>query len=115
MRALEAEARRYHMVVTSIPKEVDWTLDPLVNGNSGGKQFGLRVQWKKEGAKDDSPLMLIITLLSFINQIYRNPIMHPEMTLNLTKAKLVFDSAALAISAMVEDREHRQKATMTTK
>jgi hypothetical protein len=69
----DLESRADSMVVTSIPKEVDWTLDPLVNGNSGGKQFGLRDQWKKEGAKDDSPLMLIITLLSSINQIYRNP------------------------------------------
>jgi len=109
MRSLEAEARRYHMVVTGISKEVDWTLDPLINGNSGRSQVGLRDQWKKEGARDDSQLLLIMTLLSSINQIYRNPIMHPEMTLNLTQAKLVFDTAALVISAMVEDRKKREE------
>jgi hypothetical protein len=109
MRALEAEARRYHMAVTGLTKEVDWTLNPLINGNSGKKQIGLRDQWKKEGARDDSPLMLIISLLTSITQIYRNPIMHPEMTLNPEQAKLVFDTAALVISAMVEDRINRQK------
>jgi hypothetical protein len=109
MRALEAEARRYHMAVTGLSREVDWTLSPLVNGNSGKGQFGLRDQWKKEGARDDAPLLLIITLLSSITQIYRNPIMHPEMTLTLTQAKQVFDTAALVISAMVEDRKKREE------
>lgn len=108
IRAVEAEARRYHMVVTGAPREVDWTLDPLINGNSGRNQFGLRDQWKKEGTRFDSPLSLIISLLSSIAQIYRNPIMHPEMVLDLEQAKLVFDTAALAISTMVEDRVKRQ-------
>ena len=103
MRALESEARRYHMVVTGRTGEVDWTLNTVINGNSGKGQVGLRDQWKKEGAKDDSPLLLIIALLTSINQIYRNPIMHPEMVLNLDTAKQVFDTAALAISAMVAD------------
>lgn len=107
MRALEAEARRYHMVVTGLDKEVDWTLDPLINGNSGKGQVGLRDQWKSEGAKDDSQLLLIITLLKSVAQIYRNPIMHPEMVLNEDTAKQIFDTAALAISAMVRDRAIR--------
>ena len=108
MRALEAEARRYHMAVIGGHKEVDWTLDPLINGNSGRSQVGLRDQWKKENAKPDSPLALIISLLSSINQIYRNPIMHPEMTLDKATAKEVFDTAALTISRMVHDRLERK-------
>jgi hypothetical protein len=112
MRAIEAEARRYHMLVTGRPDQVDWTLDPLINGNSGRSQFGLRDQWKKEGTRDDSPLLMIITLLKSITQIYRNPIMHPEMTLGIDQAKQVFDTAALLISAMVEDRVNRQKAAL---
>jgi hypothetical protein len=111
MRALEAEARRYHKAVTGATEEVEWTLDSLVNGNSGRKQFGLRDQWKKEGARDDSPLLLIIGLLSSINQIYRNPIMHPEMTLTPPQAKKVFDTAALVISSMVEERTKRETAS----
>jgi hypothetical protein len=110
MRALEAEARRYHKIVTNATQEVDWTLHPLVNGNSGRNQFGLRDQWEKEGAKNDSPLLLIITLLTSLSHVYRNPIMHPEMTLDVEKAKQVFDTAGLAISSMVEDRVSRQNA-----
>jgi hypothetical protein len=110
MRSLEAEARRYHKTVTSATQEVDWTLDPLINGNSGRSQFGLRDQWKKEGASNSSPLLLIITLLTSLSHIYRNPIMHPEMTLDMEKAKQVFDTAALAISSMVEDRVNRRNA-----
>jgi hypothetical protein len=110
MRALEAEARRYHRMVTSAAQEVDWTLDALINGNSGRNQFGLRDQWKKEGASNDNPLLLIITLLTSLNHIYRNPIMHPEMTLDSEKAKQVFDTAALAISTMVENSVTRQNA-----
>ena len=111
MRALEAEARRFHKAVTGVSEEVEWTLDSLVNGNSGRKQFGLRDQWKKEGARDDSPLLLIISLLSSINQIYRNPIMHPEMLLNTPQAKKVFDTGALVISSMVEERTKRETAS----
>jgi hypothetical protein len=112
MRSLEAEARRYHKVVTGMPAEVDWTLEPLINGNSGRQQFGLRDQWKKEGQRDDSPLLLIITLLKSIAQIYRNPIMHPEMVLTQHEAKHVFDTAGLVISAMVEDRTKREQQSV---
>jgi hypothetical protein len=107
MRAVEAEARRYHKEVTGCVSIVDWTLDRLINGNSGQKQVGLRDQWKTEGARDDSSLHLIMALLISINQIYRNPIMHPEMILDDPKAKKVFDTAALVVSIMVEDRVQR--------
>ena len=103
MRALEAEARRFHMIATGSSTQVDWTLDPIINGNSGRKQFGLRDQWKKEGARDDSPLVLIMTLLSTITHIYRNPIMHPEMTLDPEQAKQVFNVSSIAINAMVSE------------
>jgi hypothetical protein len=107
MRSLEAEARRYHMIVTGSPTEVDWTLDPLINGNSGRGQFGLRDQWKKEGARDDSPLVLVMSLLTTITHIYRNPIMHPEMTLDPEQAKQIFNISSIAINAMVSDRVER--------
>jgi len=60
-------------------------------------------QHAKEGNSHDDPLGLIISLLSQINAIYRRPIMHPEMSLTPAKAKFVFDTAAIAISAMVEN------------
>ena len=104
MRALEAEARRYHMSITGAATAVDWTLGPLINGNSGKNQFGMRDQWNKEGSRTDSSLVLIMSLLTTISQIYRNPIMHPEMTLNFESAKQVFNISSIAINAMVEDR-----------
>jgi hypothetical protein len=107
MRALEDEARRYHKIVTGAPVEVDWTLDTLVNGNSGRGQFGLRDQWKKEGARDDSPLVLVMSLLSTLTHIYRNPIMHPEMVLDPEQAKQVFNVSSVTINAMVADRIKR--------
>jgi hypothetical protein len=36
--------------------------------------------------------------------------MHPDMTLTMPQAKQVFDTAALVISAMVEDELKRQAA-----
>lgn len=114
MRALEAEARRYHKEVTQQSVEVDWTLNPLINGNCGRGQVGLRDAWKSEGAREDSPLLLIITLLTSISQIYRNPIMHPEMVLDESSSKQVFDTTALAISAMVADRLKREKTRAQT-
>jgi len=38
-----------------------------------------------------------------MNAIYRRPIMHPNMSLGATTAKFVFDTSAIAISAMVTD------------
>lgn len=110
MRATEAVARHYHKIVTNGKTEVDWTLNPLINGNSGKSQVGLRDQWVAEGKKNDSPLLLIISLLSAITSIYRNPIMHPEMTLNGHSAKTIFDTAAVAISTMVADGAERMEA-----
>jgi hypothetical protein len=110
MRALESEARRYHKTVTGIPKEIEWTLDPLINGNSGQNKVGLRDKWKEEGSRPESPLLLIINLLSSLAQIYRNPIMHPDMTLGLDEAKTVFDTSALVISNMIKDRRNREES-----
>jgi len=107
MRALEAQARSYHKIVTAIPEQLSETpLGPVINGVKG--EFpGLRDQWTTEGSKNDSSLGLIISMLSLINKIYRCPIMHPEMTLDREEAKQVFDVSAIAISAMVTDGEKR--------
>ena len=79
MRAVEAQARLYHMVVTHMPEQLeDVPLGPLINGAKGDFD-GLRDVWTREGAKNDSPLGLIISLLSSLNKIYRCPIMHPDM------------------------------------
>jgi hypothetical protein len=115
MRALEAEARSYHKIVTEV-ELWEVPLGTLINGNQTKcPGSGLKPQWVKEGSANDSQLGLAISLLSQINAIYRRPLMHPEMTLDYDTAKLVFDLAAIVISTMVTDGfsrfTARQKAT----
>jgi hypothetical protein len=106
MRALEAVSRGYHKIVTGISDVLtDTPLGPLINGSKGSP--GLRTQWEIEGSHNDSMLGLIVSTLSHVNKVYRSPIMHPEMILDHDQAKLVFDTAALAINAMVADSIER--------
>jgi hypothetical protein len=110
MRAVEAEARYYHKDVTGVELK-DVPLGKLIYGDPKSyPNSGLRTQHAKEGSSHDDALGLIISLLSQINAIYRRPIMHPEMSLSAAKAKFVFDTAAIAISAMVTDAVDRLQA-----
>jgi len=103
MRAVEAEASIYHREVTGVDLD-DVPLGTLIYGDKKNyPDSGLRTQYAKEGSLQDSPLGLVVSLLSQLNLIYRIPIMHPKMQLGANKAKFVFDTAAIAISAMVED------------
>jgi hypothetical protein len=102
MRTVEAEARIYHKVVTEVDADTA-TLGALIKGDDRFKGSGLEKQHLKEGGKADSPLGLIISLLSQLTKIYRNPIMHPEMTLDYDTAKMVFDLAAITVSVIVDD------------
>ena len=112
MRAVQAQARLYHMVVTHMPEQLeDVPLGPLING--AGDFDGLRDVWTREGAENDSPLGLIISLLSSLNKIYRCPIMHPDMMLTGDTAKLVFDLAAIVISSMMQDAVDRSSGSAT--
>ena len=72
---------------------------------------GLKTQHAKEGSSHNSPLGLSISLLSQINTIYRVPVNHPNMTLGASEAKFVFDTVAIAISAMVTDAYARYQAS----
>jgi hypothetical protein len=49
MRAVEAEARRYHMLLTGAPKEVDWTLDPLIKAIAAEVNWDCGISGKKRG------------------------------------------------------------------
>jgi hypothetical protein len=100
MRAVEAEACIYQREVTGVDL-ADVPLGTLIYGDN--KTSGLRTQYINEGSKHDSPLGLAVSLLLQLNHIYRIPVMHPKMQLSANKAKFVFDTAAIAISAMVED------------
>lgn len=111
LRAVEAEARFYHKEVTGVEMN-DVPIGTLIYGDQ--KTYpgsGLKTQHAKEGGSHDSPLGLTISLLSQINAIYRVPVNHPEMNLDAIEAKFVFDTAAIAISAMVTDAFARYQAS----
>lgn len=98
VRALEGVARKYHRLVLKLIAETeDLPLGPVVNDLR-------KVLEKEEGLKaSDSPLGLIIANLARMNNIYRKPITHPAMTLDIAEAKEVFDLAALSISLLEKD------------
>jgi hypothetical protein len=114
MRALEMETRIYHKIVTGIELS-DSPFGALIKGDNKVKGSGLSPWHEKNGGKSDSPLGLIISILSHINKIYRCPIMHPEMTLDSATAKQVFDIGAIAVSAIIADGlELRKKQNTAT-
>ncbi len=103
VRALEAVARKYHRLVCGLTAESQNTpLGPIL--------ADLRKQLEEEegGKASDSSLGLIIANLARMTQIYRNPITHPEMTLDSPDAaKEVFDLAAVSISLLEKDFARR--------
>lgn len=110
LRAVEATARFYHREVTGVAL-TDVPIGTLIYGDQKNHPgSGLVVQHAKEGNSHESQLGLAISLLSQINAIYRRPIMHPKMSLGAIEAKFVFDTAAIAISAMVTDALTRYQA-----
>lgn len=106
VRALESVARKYHSLVCKLAAETEnLPLGPLVND--------LRKVLEKEEGKNasDSPLGLIIANLARMNNIYRKPITHPEMTLDSADAaKEVFDLTAVSISLLEKDFVERVQA-----
>jgi hypothetical protein len=108
MRCLEAEVREYHKLVTGVTMD-DVPLGSILNGDNRHSGSGLVPAHAAEGGAKDSPLGLIISLLSHVNKIYRCPINHPEMTLTAEKSRQVFNLASVAISAMMEDTIARVK------
>jgi hypothetical protein len=50
---------------------------------------------------------LIIETLARLNNVYRKPITHPDMILELPAAMNVFDSAKSSIELMLEDAQKK--------
>ena len=102
MRAIEEIARRYYKTVTGDdPIDVKgnaFALGVLVNALEG-KLLNL----SKSGKDTDRLSQDILPVLKRIVKTYRNPIMHPEMTLEEDAAIDVFDSAKSAIASILRD------------
>lgn len=103
VRAVEGIARAYHEIIVGT-RPVDDT--PL-----GGVIQGLRTQRDvllNAGTIDKEDLLNIaIDMLVRVNNVYRKPIAHPDMILELSAAMNVFDSAKCAIELMLEDAQKK--------
>jgi hypothetical protein len=62
----------------------------------------------KVGPRNHAPLGVTGLLLMRINGIFRNPVMHPEMTLDGDSALEVFGLVCRVISAIAEDIDARR-------
>jgi hypothetical protein len=95
LRALEGEARKYHKLVLKLDVESEEPLGPIINGLR--KQLELEEHQKAS----DSPLGLIITNLTQMNKIYRQPLTHPDMVIaNEDDATEIFNLVAALIIMM---------------
>jgi hypothetical protein len=86
-RAIEAVVLQYFPVLRiSVP-------------SSSERNLGNYIRILREHAVDDR----ITGMLQHLKDIYRNPIVHPELFLEADEAENLFQFAASAIAAMVED------------
>lgn len=103
IRAVEYVAREYSRAIVKSPKHTkpDLTLGLVIDN--------LREQLKLEEKVEhsDSPLGLIVAYMVRVKNIFRNPIMHPEMALERDEAEEVFDLAFLIINAISRDLDIR--------
>jgi hypothetical protein len=103
VRATEAVARGYHEIVVGTKPDEGLPLGPLING--------LRIKRDALTASlaidREDLLHIIIEMLNRLNNVYRKPITHPDMVLDLPSALNVFDSAKSAIELMLEDAQKK--------
>jgi hypothetical protein len=113
LRAVETEARRYYTVVTEKPAGPELSFGKVASYLRDQFTFAENA-WAKAGtvgARHHDQLGMIGLLLVRINGMFRNPIMHPEMTLDGDRALEVFGLVCRVISAIAEDiqaRTHRR-------
>ena len=104
LRALESVVRQYVEELTgeSVVLGNDSALGPLIDRLQ-------RVLKKEENVQaSSSPLGMNILELRRIKNVYRNPIMHPQMVLDEDSARTVFNRSASVISAIVDDLADRR-------
>jgi hypothetical protein len=109
VRAVESVARGYHTVLLgNAPKDGE-PLGPLLN-TLRDKRDALTAS--KAINKDDL-LHIIIETLARINNVFRKPLTHPDMVLDLSGAMTVFDSSKCAIELMLSDARKKCATPIT--
>jgi hypothetical protein len=110
VRAVEGVARKYHRIITRKAVGYDKTLGVVSSALRGryDAEEGKWKQRKKKGLRPHSGLGNIAALLTQITDIYRNPIIHPEMVLDADQSLHVFDLSCNALEAMEGDLAARR-------
>lgn len=103
VRAVEGVARGYHEVIIGTRASGDTPLGPLTQALRTARDAQLA---GRQIDKEDL-LNMVIDLLTRINNVYRKPITHPDMVLELGPAMNVFDSAKCAVELMLEDTKKK--------
>ena len=109
LRAVEAEARRYYEAITGKIAGPELSFGKVASYISD-QYTAAETAWVKAGKstpRQHDALGVIGSLLVRITVIYRNPIMHPEMTLEEDRALEVFGLVSQVISAIAEDTAAR--------
>lgn len=101
VRATEAVARGYHELVAGIKPDEEAPLGKVTNGLRTYRDANKTI------TKEDL-LHVVIETLNRLNNVYRKPIAHPDMILDLPGAMNVFDSAKCSIELMLEDAQKKR-------
>jgi hypothetical protein len=108
LRATEGVARGYHEIIIGIRADEGTPLGPLINA----LRIGRDALVKDATIDGEDMLHLVIETLARLNNVYRKPIMHPDMVLDLPGAINVFDTAKNAIALMLEDAGKKSSANL---
>ncbi len=106
IRAVEGVARGYYAAIGGLRPTDESPLGPVTN-----EIRKIRDALQGAGTIDKEDLIhIVIEMLARLNNIYRKPITHPDMILELPAAMNVFDSAKCAIELMLEDSKKKYQS-----
>jgi hypothetical protein len=106
IRATESVARGYHEILIGVRPEEGTPLGPLINALRNERDRRVTAHTLDR----EDLLHIVIETLNRLNNVYRKPITHPDMILDLSAAMNVFDSAKCAIELMLEDANKKNTA-----
>lgn len=107
VRAVEGVARGYYAAIGGLRPTDDSPLGPVTNEIRKTRDTLLSA-----GTIDKEDLIhIVIEMLARLNNIYRKPITHPDMILDLSAAMNVFDSAKCSIELMLEDAKKKHSSS----
>jgi hypothetical protein len=97
VRAVESVIRRYyHVAIGTLPK-------------SKSRNWSVYIKRLKENGVD----LRITSVLEEIRELYRNPIIHPEIKMSMDESLSLLGIAETAIGAMLSDARKRRSTTVS--